>query len=339
VPYATILSSEIQIDLEQCTFWRRPDHLIGLVSTLQTTGALALVVLFCYFFVTSGKEHNCMSELLHFTDLVKVNQIQENFITYHRIFADLPDIRYVEGAATWIVTHEGAPGTQMMRSNFPGDAVDQHIDGVIAEMGQYTSEIDWMVFPGCRPVNLGERLAARGLAGGPDGQWRLVGDVPGMGGNWMYVDLTALPPAPAVSERFHIVRVNDERMLEAWQKLSSEGFGGGEYHNFYLAYARHGFAPDALAHHYIGYLGEQPVTSGTLLLAGGSASIYNVSTPSKLRRQGFGGAITYALMQEMRQRGYTWSWIWASKLGKSVYAKLGFVPTDFGVREYQWRRT
>lgn len=279
-----------------------------------------------------------MASLLQFTDLTKVNQIQENFVTYFRIFADIPGVHYVEGPATWIATEEGAPGTQMLKSDFPSAAVDQHIDAVLRAMGQYTSEIDWMVFPGCRPANLGERLAARGRAGGPDGQWKLVSEIPNMGGNWMAIDLTDLPPAPVVDERFRIVRVNDAQMLEAWRQISAEGFGGGEYHNFYQAYARHGFATDALAHHYIGYLADQPVTSGTLLLAGGSASIYNVSTPRQRRRQGFGGAITYALLAEMRRRGYTWSWIWASQLGKSVYAKLGFVPTDFGVREYQWRR-
>lgn len=279
-----------------------------------------------------------MSSLLQMTDLTKVNQIQENFITYFRIFAGIPGVHFVEEAAAWVLTQEGAPGTQVFGAQFASDTVDSQIDAVITGMGQHTSEIDWMLFPGDQPASLGERLAARGLAGGPGGEWTLVGDVPGMGGNWMVADLTQLPPAPAVSERFHIARVNDETMLEAWRQISCEGFGGGPYENFYLAYARHGFAKDALAHHYIGYLDEQPVTSGTLLIAGGSASIYNVSTPEQLRGQGFGGAITYAMLEEMRRRGYDWSWIWASELGKSVYAKLGFVPADFGIREYQWRR-
>ena len=280
-----------------------------------------------------------MSSLLQFTDLTKVDQIQENFITYFRIFAGIVGTRYVETeTGVWLVTEEGAPGTQVLKSTFPSEALDTHIDAVINEMGQYTAEIDWLVFPGCKPDNLGERLAARGLAGGPDGGWHLIGDIPSMAGNWMWADLTKLPPAPAVSARFRVVRVNDAAMLEVWRQASSAGFGGGEYHNFYQAYTRHGFAADALAHHYIGYLGDQPVTSATMLLAGGSASSYNISTPPQFRRQGFGGAITYVLLQEMRQRGYDWSWIWASGLGKSVYAKLGFIPTDFGIREYQWRR-
>ncbi|MEZ4658692.1 MAG: GNAT family N-acetyltransferase [Caldilineaceae bacterium] len=279
-----------------------------------------------------------MSALWRFTDLGKVNQIQENFITYFRIFDGIPGSRFVDEDAAWIYTDGGAPGTQVFKASFPTEAVDAHIDAVIAEMGQYTDGIDWMVFPGCRPANLGERLAARGRAGGPDGAWRLVGDVPSMAGNWMYIDLANLSPTPAVSARFRAVRVNDENMLETWRQASSDGFGGGEYYNFYQAYARHGFAPDALAHHYIGYLDAQPVSSGTLLKAGGSASIYNVSTPPVLRGQGFGSAITHAMLAEMRRRGHHWSWIWASALGKSVYAKLGFASVDFGVREYQWRR-
>ena len=137
---------------------------------------------------------------------------------------------------------------------------------------------------------------------------------------------------------FRVVRVTDATTLEVWRQASSDGFGGGPYHNFYEAYLRHGFAPDALAHHYIGYLGDRPVTSGTMLCAGGSASLYNISTPEAFRRQGFGGALTYAMMQEIHQRGYDWTWIMASNLGKSVYASLGYVGADFGIREYQWQR-
>ncbi|HEX2759374.1 MAG TPA: GNAT family N-acetyltransferase, partial [Rhizomicrobium sp.] len=129
----------------------------------------------------------------------------------------------------------------------------------------------------------------------------------------------------------------DTAMLEAWKRISAEGFGG-DTQIYYDAYARHGFGPDAAALHYVGYLGEQPVTSSTLLLAGGIAGIFDVSTPPARRRQGFGGAITLAAMQEARRRGYDYAWIWSSAMGKSVYGKLGFVAADFGVREYRWRK-
>lgn len=279
-----------------------------------------------------------MSLPVKLTDSTKLNQIQENFITYFRLFSGISGIHYIERDVTWVVTDEGAPGNLVLKSQLAGDDLDHHIDAIISEAGKYTSQIDWMVFPGCQPANLADRVAARGLAGGPNGSWELFGKIGGPGGNWMLADLSNLAPAPPVSDRFRVMRVTDESLLEEWRQISSDGFDGGPYHNFYQAYARHGFALDALAHHYIGYLDDRPVTSGTILCAGGSGSIYNVSTPETFRRQGFGGAITYVMMEEIRQRGYDWTWIQASTLGKSVYARLGYVPADFGIREYQWQR-
>lgn len=271
-------------------------------------------------------------------ELAKVDQMQENLIAYFRLFAGLPGITFVEEAVTWLISPGGAPGNHILRTQFPVEAVERRIDDVISQIGQYTAQVDWLVFPACRPVELGQHLAARGLAGGPEGEWKLVGEVPGKAGNWMLANLNALPAGPTFPEGFHIEYVNSLNMLEAWIKISAEGFGGGDYQNLYEAYARHGFGPEAFSLHYIGYLDGQPVTSSTLLLAGGIASIYDVSTPASLRRQGFGGAITWAMMQEARRRGYDYAWIWSSPMGKRVYSKLGFVQADFGVREYQWHR-
>jgi ribosomal protein S18 acetylase RimI-like enzyme len=89
---------------------------------------------------------------------------------------------------------------------------------------------------------------------------------------------------------------------------------------------------------YIGYMDKQPVTSAILILGGGIASVYNVSTAEALRRRPFGSAITYAVLLEASKRGYKSAYVWSSRLGKGVYGKLGFVTSDFGIREYQWQR-
>ena len=80
----------------------------------------------------------------------------------------------------------------------------------------------------------------------------------------MLADLTAAPPStPSLPATFHIQHVTDITMLEAWRQISAEGFGGdAQIH--YNAYARYGFGPDACSLHYIGYLGDQPVTSELL---------------------------------------------------------------------------
>jgi ribosomal protein S18 acetylase RimI-like enzyme len=253
-----------------------------------------------------------------------VDQMQENLIAYFRLIAGLPGATFVEADVTWFVNDSAEPGNHLLRTHIAAHLIDRRIDEIISEISQHTDQIDWLVFPGCRPANLGKRLEARGMRGGP-------------GGIWMLADLASLPSAPAVPGAFRIERVRDTTMLEVWKQVSAEGFGG-DTQIYYDAYARQGFGSDAASLHYIGYLDDLPVTSSTLLLAGGIASVYDVSTPPSLRRQGFGGAITFAMLREAQRRGYRHAWIWSSQLGQSVYRKLGFVAADFGIREYQWRK-
>jgi GNAT superfamily N-acetyltransferase len=151
----------------------------------------------------------------------------------------------------------------------------------------------------------------------------------------MWADLTSVLDTPAVSANFHIEYVRNLKMLDEWMQVSAEGFGV-DVQIYYDAYARHSFGPDSFSLHYIGYLDERPVTSSTLLLAGGIAGIYDVSTSPAWRRQGFGRAITWAMMREAQDRGYQSAWLWSSPMGKGVYGELGFAAADFGIREYQW---
>jgi GNAT superfamily N-acetyltransferase len=154
----------------------------------------------------------------------------------------------------------------------------------------------------------------------------------------MLIDLITPSTSTPVPDGFHVRQVTSRALLDEWAAINARGFGATDYSAFHAAYARHGFGSQAQAVHFIGYLGDEPVTSSTLLATESSASIYNVSVPVEMRRQGLGSAITHATLQEARKRGYHSAWIWSSPLGKSVYARLGFIVTDFGVREYQWQK-
>lgn len=280
---------------------------------------------------------------LHQLNFETVNQIQANLIAYFRIFAGLPGITFREDAEmTWNI---GGPGSFILRTQLPADALEQRIDESIGKFGQTTAVIDWFVFPSCQPPDLGERVAARGLAGGPSGEWTLIGKIGGPGGTWMVADLTHLPSAPAISERFHVKRVDNPHRLGEWLQVSLTGFGNPPpapekwaENYFYAGYLRHGFGEDASSLHYIGYLDEQPVTAATLTLAAGIAGLFDISTPEAFRRQGFGSAISWKLMQEAQRRGYTQAYVWSSPMGKGVYQGVGFVPIALGMREYEWKR-
>jgi GNAT superfamily N-acetyltransferase len=251
------------------------------------------------------------------------DQVQENMLAYFRLFAGLPGITVVDEDVFWLVSTRGEPGNHLLRTRIPGDA-ERRIDAIFNQIGQSTDQIDWLVFPGCRPTDLGTRLEARGMIGGP-------------GGTWMLTDLPARHSPFPIPKRFHIEQVRDLEMLDTWKHVSAAGFGVDvQIHTD--AYARHSFGSAAVSLHYIGYLDDAPVTSATLLLAGGIAGIWDVSTPPAVRGQGFGSAITLHMLHETHQRGYQQAWVWSSKMGKGVYSKVGFVPADFGVREYQWHR-
>ena len=278
------------------------------------------------------------SQSLHPAPRPTVDRIQANLITHYRMFAGLPGVSFTETDITWSIDTQGIPGNQILHTQVPDAEIDQRIDELLREIGQIASQVDWFVFPSCQPADLGERLAARGQAGGPDGAWRLIGKIGGPGGNWMLTDLTALASAPAVATNFHVESVDNPHMLDQWRQISAAGFGGGDFQTFYAAYARHGFGKDACSLHHIGYLDDTPVTSSTLLLADGIAGLFDISTPPAWRRQGFGSAISWAMLQAAQTRGYRDAYVWSSALGKGVYAGIGFVAADIGMREYQWQK-
>jgi GNAT superfamily N-acetyltransferase len=253
-----------------------------------------------------------------------VDQIQENMLAYFRLFVGLPGITVADENVFWLINAQAGPGNHILRTQLPSTAVASRIDAIFDQIGQYTDQIDWLVFPSCQPTDLGKRLEARGMIGGP-------------GGIWMLANLASEPSPRSVPEGFRTEFARNAEMLDAWKRVSSEGFG----HNaqiYYDAYARHDVASEAVSLHYLGYRDDQPVTSGTLLLAGGIAGIWDVSTPPTLRGQGFGSALTLTMMQEAHARGYRQAWVWSSAIGKGVYGKIGFVAADFGIREYQWRK-
>ncbi len=265
-----------------------------------------------------------MSSLLDLSGTEKPRQIQENLMAYFRLFAGLPGMTLYDAESFWFVNNTSAPGNMILRTHFEASCTEEQINAMLEQIGQYSDHIDWLIFPGDQPTDLGKRLEARGIPGGP-------------GGNWLWTDLTRLQAQPTMPDHFRVEQVRTDQMLSEWIRVSEAGFGS-QLAIFSDAYARHGYGPDAFSLHYIGYADDAPVTSGTLLDAGGCATIYDVSTPPAFRHQGFGRAITHALMQQIRNLGYADTWIWSSQMAKRVYQKLGYIEVDFGLREHSWHR-
>lgn len=226
----------------------------------------------------------------------------------------------------WIISQNDAPGNIILKTRWSSPAeIDTQIDGLLQKVSQHLDKIDWFVFPGDQPSDLGQRLAKRGMRGGP-------------GGNWLWTDLTELEAMPEVDGALRIEQVHNDQMMSDWVQASTQGFKM-ELGYFYDAYARHGYGPDAFSLHYTGYLGDVAVTTGTLLDAGGCATIYDVSTLPDYRGRGFASALMQYIMRVIVKRGYHDTWIWSSDMAKSMYQSLGYVDADFGQREYTWHKS
>ena len=262
---------------------------------------------------------------LDMTGSETARQIQGSLIAYMNLFAVLPNMFKVDADVYWFVSNKSAPGNTILRTDWSADEAEGRIDSTLEQIGLHIDQISWWVFPGDQPSDMNKRLEARGM---PTGR----------GGNWLWTDLTKLVPEPKVSEKFHIKQVLDDQMMAEWVRISEEGFDNYDLSCFYDAYARHGYGADAFSLHYIGYLGDTPVISGTLLDAGGSATLYDISTPPAFRQQGFGGALTHFMMKEIRNLGYKDTWIWSSDIAQTTYRRLGYSDADFGLREHQWHK-
>ncbi|MFR9794046.1 GNAT family N-acetyltransferase [Streptomyces sp. MB22_4] len=76
-----------------------------------------------------------------------------------------------------------------------------------------------------------------------------------------------------------------------------------------------------------GYLAEADgavVATGLALRAGGCVGIFNISVPPERRRQGYGAAVTSAILAAAREWGTRLAFLHSSAMGRSVYECLGF---------------
>ena len=133
----------------------------------------------------------------------------------------------------------------------------------------------------------------------------------------------ALPAeAPPASAGLAIERVRTPAQLAAFREAAFRGFG------YPPAVAPH-FLPDQLiampqVRLFAGLVGGEVVATSLLIATGSIAGIYWVATLEGHRGRGHGAALTWAAAAAGREFGCTLASLQASKLGRPVYARMGF---------------
>ncbi len=193
----------------------------------------------------------------------------------------------------------------------PGDC-----DRVIAEVmrrGRLKGvPLLWWIGPLSRPCDLGSRLTALG--------WRSGEEQPGMA-----AELELLPvPSPIGGFRFRQVSSVDG--LTTWWKLvcKANSRPSGIVTHGARCYTRLSLEPDSAMRCYLGWLGNEPVSTACVVLGAGVAGLYGVATLQDARKQGIGTAMTLKALQLAREMGYRWAVLRASAEGAPLYRRLGF---------------
>jgi GNAT superfamily N-acetyltransferase len=268
-----------------------------------------------------------MTDLFHpDRRMALIEACEANYRAYCPPYTVLPGISYhEEPGAIWFIAN-GPPGNMVLHTDFAPDAIDAHIDDLIARMSRLATGGWWQVTPLSRPADLAEHLLAHGLTPTEDHPV-------------MVMDLAMLADEMPLPQGTTLERVTNDAMLREWWLASAAGFETAPeraqaYHDTYAAL---GYDPECLFQHYTAYQNGLAVASTSLLRAAGLAGIYDVSTIPVARRQGLATTITWHTLREARAMGEQVAVLQSSPEGYAVYQRLGF-REFYTQRNYAWQR-
>jgi ribosomal protein S18 acetylase RimI-like enzyme len=277
----------------------------------------------------SAEEVLSLSPQGELASLLRASEV--NLAEILRLFSGQPGACFVQddGGVRFLNRNEPPPSMVLM-TRWPAAEVEDYLDAELRRCEEYGMPVDWYLFPPSSPADMPLRLQQRGL---------VPGSTP-----WLLTDLMTLPSPPSMPPNFRIEVAESPLAMDDWRRASAAGFGvseatGQRYHDAYVGRPRNSENVE-LRRHYVGSLEDVPVSSSTLLLAGGIACMWDVSTMPEHRRKGYGACLTRVGLDDARRKGYRYASLNASALGYSVYRSLGF-NVECAIPEYRWtpRRT
>lgn len=241
-----------------------------------------------------------------------VEALEENQLELFRAVAERGGAEVQDdGEVLWWVTGvEAAPFNGVLRATLAPGRADDVIDAVSATIASRGSPWSWYVGPASLPLDLPDRLGARGF--------RVLETLPGMA--------APLDPLPPLDAGLRYEQVREEPSLEAFGTLLGLAFDlpTPVVEPFLRMLDLGGRAPSPEIRNYIALDEGEPVACGSLVLAAGVAGFYNIGVLPDRQGRGVGTALTSALMAEARASGAETAVLWSSVAGLRCYRALGF---------------
>lgn len=214
----------------------------------------------------------------------------------------------------WIIGSSPVPAHNcVVRANLPRATADAIIADVRAQLQARGVAGAWHLTPSMGPRDLPTRLPTHGFV--------YRGDQVAMAAHLRHPPVAAALPPDCM-----VVPVRDDQMLHTWRSTMGQGLGGTDVVLDWVEdiFRRIGYGATTGWRHYLGYRSGHPVATASLLCAEGIAGIYFVATIPAARRQGIGGGMTHAALQDGYAQGCQVAVLTTSELGYSVYQRLQF---------------
>jgi GNAT superfamily N-acetyltransferase len=218
---------------------------------------------------------------------------------------------------TWVAAGRPLDGmNHVLRAELGGSsaAIEARIDEIDASLRERGSvPATWWIGPSTRPGDLAQRLEARGF----------VAAEPEYG---MVLDLEALT-VPSAAREGAVVPVEDPAGLDDFLAVMAAAYGwadDGRSIAWAELYRLPRSATDRLWRHVVVRAGGRPAACATLFTAGDHAFVSNVGTIPSARGRGLGTIATLAVLIIAADLGFRRASLTASRMGRGVYARLGF---------------
>jgi GNAT superfamily N-acetyltransferase len=206
------------------------------------------------------------------------------------------------------------PYNGVIRTRLGEGSADPAISNVIERFRARGAQYFWVVHPSATPADLGDRLAARGLA--PVEQM-----------NCMSLGLADWQPAP-ISRDVAFEEVLSDDALQTYSELTARYWEiPDEERDLVAEFHRHWGPGRAPGHRYLAVADGQTVGKAYLSLAGppGVASIYGMFVAPEGRGRGVAGGLTTTMLWRAKEEGFHRAVLHATDMAVGVYRRAGFV--------------
>jgi ribosomal protein S18 acetylase RimI-like enzyme len=252
------------------------------------------------------------------SDLIRANE--NNFIEFAEFWSKSPNLnlRILPNMARIESDITQLGGNFVSRSRI-AEAVDITIEET---KSYYISKgiegFTWLIHPLDRPKNLGELLVEHGFKKGSSApimsmdlmKLGELSEIPGL-------EIKPVSTLEDMKTFYDIFRLT----LKWFESIADD---------YFLIECDCGFNTSLPRRYFIGYMDGVPASISGILLGKEVAGVYNVGTLPEFRKLGLGTALTLTCLHEARSEGYNVGVLQSSRMGNSVYRKIGF--NEDGVR-------